>query len=308
MQSSQRYELTTTRTRPSSATFVCQQKRSQSPKTQAEYRMTSSKRPVPLALALVVGFCTATLSESSFGMDLFEIQVYRDDINAPGHFGLELHANYTISGRQQAAYPGEQPPNHVARLTLEPALGITEFFELSAYLQNMMNDDGRYRFAGVKLRGKFVLPERYTHRFFLGLNIEFGRLPHAAEQEEWSNEFRPFAGWYNGHWLFDVNPIVGYALSGADKFKPEFEPAGKLGFNTQYGFMLGAEYYSGLGLLANPSPLREQEHLLFATFDLAEPAESGIEQPWELNLGIGKALTSATPQQWILKAIVGRSF
>jgi len=131
--------------------------------------MTSSKRPVPAALAFAVGLCTATLSERSSGMDPFEIQVYQADINAPRHFGLEVHANYTIAGRQQAAYPGEQPPNHVLRLTLEPALGITEFFELGAYLQNMMNDDGQYRFAGVKLRGKFVLPEHYTHRFFFGL-------------------------------------------------------------------------------------------------------------------------------------------
>lgn len=250
----------------------------------------------------------ATLNLPASAMDLFEIQVYQNDLNLPGRFGLEVHANYTIAGRRQAAYPGEQPPNHVARLTLEPALGITEYFELGAYLQNMMNDDGQYRFSGVKLRGKFVLPERYTHRFFFGLNIEFGRVPHAAEQAGWANEFRPIAGWYDGHWLFDVNPIFGYALSGADKFKPEFEPAGKLGFNTQFGFMLGAEYYSSLGLLAAPSPIREQDHLVFATFDLAEPAESSIEQPWELNLGIGKGLTSVTPQQWILKAIVGRSF
>lgn len=270
--------------------------------------MISNNKLAPGTLALAAGLMATTLTEQSLGMDLFEIQVYQDDVNEPGHLGLEVHANYTIAGRKRPDYAGEQPPNHVARLTLEPALGITEFFELGAYLQNMMNDDGQYRFSGVKLRGKFVLPERYTHRFFFGLNIEFGRVPKTVEQEGWANEFRPIAGWYDGHWLFDVNPIVGYALSGADKFKPDFEPAGKVGFNTQYGFMLGAEYYSGLGLLASPSPIREQDHLLFAVFDLAEAAESTTEQPWELNLGFGKGLTSATPQQWIMKAIVGRSF
>jgi hypothetical protein len=108
--------------------------------------------------------------------------------------------------------------------------------------------------------------------------------------------------------LFDVNPIFGYALSGSDKFKPDFEPAGKIGVNTQLGFMLGAEYYAGLGYLASPSVVRDQDHLLFATFDLADPAQSTAEQPWELNVGFGKALTSVTPQQWIAKAIVGRSF
>lgn len=241
-------------------------------------------------------------------MDLFEIQVYQNDVNRPGQFGLEVHTNYTMSGRRYPVYEGEQPPNHVGRLTLEPALGVTEFFELGAYLQNMVNDDGQYRFSGVKLRGKFVLPQRYTKQFFFGINVELGRVPRAVEEEGWANEFRPIAGWYNGYLLLDVNPIVGYALSGPEKFKPDIEPAGKVGVNTQLGFMLGAEYYAGLGLLASPSPIRNQDHLLFATFDLADPAESDVEQPWELNVGIGKGLTDVTPQQWIMKAIVGRAF
>ncbi len=241
-------------------------------------------------------------------MDQFEIQVYQDDLNAPGHFGLETHINYTIDGHRAPSYPGEQAPNHVGRLTLEPALGITEFLELGGYLQNMINGDGQYKFSGVKLRTKFVLPSRYTGKFFFGINVEVGRVPRAVEKEGWANEFRPIAGYYNGHWLFDINPIVGYALSGPDKFKPDFEPAGKIGFNTQKGFMVGAEYYAGLGLLTSPSPLGQQDHLMFLTFDLAQPADETTEQPWELNIGFGRALTEATPQQWIAKAIVGYSF
>jgi len=243
-------------------------------------------------------------------MDLFEIQVYEDDLNAPGHFALETHLNYTIDGHRSPDYPGQQPPNHVGRITFEPALGVTEFMELGAYLQNMINGDGHYKFSGFKLRSKFVLPTRYTGNFFLGMNVEVGRVPRAVEEHGWANEFRPIAGYYNGYWLFDVNPIVGYALSGPEKFKPDFEPAGKVGYNTQKGFMLGAEYYAGLGLLTSPSPWHQQDHLAFLTFDLAKPAADANlpEQPWELNIGLGKSLTDATPQQWILKAIVGYAF
>ena len=171
----------------------------------------------------------------------------------------------------------------------------------------MMSGDGRYRFSGVKLRAKFVLPERYTGNLFFGINVELGRVPRAVEQEGWANEFRPIAGYYNGRWLFDVNPILGYPLTGPDKFKPDFEPAAKLGFNTQRGFMLGIEYYAGLGYLSSPLPVHEQSHLPFVTFDSVEPAQAtnSIEQPWEFNFGIGKALTESTPEQWIAKAIVG---
>ena len=244
------------------------------------------------------------------GMDQFEIQVYADDLNRPGRFGLETHLNYTIDGHRTPAYAGEQPPNHVSRVTIEPALGLTEFMELGGYVQNMINGDGHYKFSGVKLRAKFVLPKRYTANFFFGINVEFGRVPKAVEEAGWANEFRPIVGFYDGRWLFDVNPIVGYALSGPNKFKPEFEPAAKVGYNTQKGFMLGAEYYAGLGLLASPSPLGQQEHLFFLAFDLADASveDPSVEQPWELNVGIGKSLTEATPQQWIAKAIVGYSF
>ncbi len=243
-------------------------------------------------------------------VDLFEIQVYQADINRPWHFGLETHINYTIDGRRIPSYPGEQPPNHVGRLTLEPALGITEFLELGGYLQNMINGDGQYRFSGVKFRAKFVAPERYTGKFFFGMNVEVGRVPRAVEQAGWANEFRPILGWYDGHWLFAANPIIGYAMSGPEKFKPDFEPAVKFGYNTQRGFMLGAEYYAGLGPLTSLAPRHEQEHLLFLAFDLAETAEDSAkdEPAWELNVGLGKGLTQATPQQWIAKAIVGHSF
>lgn len=259
-------------------------------------------------LALGLGFCL--LPRAARAMDLFEIQVYQDDMNAPGKFGLETHLNYTIDGHRSPEYPGQIPPNHSGRITFEPALGVTEFMELGAYLQNMITGDGQYKFSGVKLRSKFVLPTRYTGNFFFGMNVELGRVPRAIEEEGWANEFRPIAGYYNGHWLFDVNPIIGYALSGPEKFKPDFEPAAKVGFNTQKGFIVGAEYYAGLGRLSSPDRLHEQSHLAFVTFDLAKPAADAElpDQPWELNVGLGKSLTEATPQQWIMKAIVGYAF
>ncbi|MGC4066123.1 MAG: hypothetical protein QM784_16045 [Polyangiaceae bacterium] len=254
---------------------------------------------------------------------------YEAEVNRPWQPGLELHTNYTFAGQKTPEYEGQEVPHHALRLTLEPALGITEFLEVGAYLQNMMNRDGEYRFSGFKLRTKFVVPKRYTGKFFFGLNAEIGKVPRAIEAEGWANEFRPIIGWYNGTWLFDVNPIFGYALSGSEKFRPDLEPGGKIGFNTQRGFMIGAEYYAGLGLLTSVSPVSEQSHLLFLTFDLAEPhtvlpepppaaptdpnhgavtAKEDDEEDWELNIGFGRSLTDATPQQWILKTIVGRAF
>jgi hypothetical protein len=254
----------------------------------------------------------ALAPRASHALDRFEIQVYEPDMNRPGQLALELHSNYTLRGQTEPQYPGEIPPHHVGRFTLEPALGITEWLELGAYLQTMVTPEQGVKYGGWKARTKLVLPTRFTNPFFFGLNIEVGKVPRPVEQDGWANEFRPMIGFDNGWVLVDFNPIFGYALSGSQKFQPDFEPAGKVSVNTQKGFALGAEYYAGLGVFAQGlSPWGQQEHLLFGIFDLKDPkgepeSEEGGE--WELNVGIGRALNQSTPTQWIVKSVVGRSF
>jgi hypothetical protein len=164
-----------------------------------------------------------------------------------------------------------------------------------------------------------VLPEHVQRSLglpvFLGLNAEVGRIPKAFEPNGWANEFRPIVGWRDDSWLVVVNPIFGYALTGPDRFKPELEPCGKIAWNTQRGFSLGAEYYAGLGAPGDGFlPWRSQAHLLFAVLDLAPPAAQGgaatheQDSPWELNLGAGLGLTAETAQHLVLKVILGRSF
>jgi hypothetical protein len=266
-------------------------------------------RLATLALAATTSAVALATPTEARALDKFEIQVYQADINEPGHFGLELHTNYTFSGHAVPSYDGETPPNHALRLTLEPAVGITDFLELGAYLQFMHTPYAGTQWGGTKVRAKFVVPERAHLPIFLGVNFEIGRVPVAAEQDGWANEIRPIIGWTNGYFLFDVNPIFGYALTGPDAFRPEFEPAFKAGWNTQLGFMLGAEYYAGLGRFDQGFlPRTDQEHLLFATFDLAQPVNAKSDDGWELNAGIGHGLTDATPQHWVFKMIVGHAF
>ncbi len=254
-------------------------------------------------------------------LDRFEIQVYQADINAPGQLGLELHLNYTFTGVDRPEYPGQVPPDQVGRLTLEPAVGVTEWLELGAYLQFMLAPGGDARFGGTKVRAKLVVPESVQQRLgipvFLGLNVELGRVPASVEQAGWANEFRPIVGWKDHRWLLVANPIFGYALSGPDRFRVDLEPCAKVAFDTQLGFAVGAEYYAGLGYIGSGFlPVRDQEHLLLGAVDLVAPARGrdvpagspAHASPWELNVALGGALTAATGQHFIAKAIVGRSF
>lgn len=268
-------------------------------------------RRAPLAAALAVA--VAATAAPARAIDRFEIQVYEGDINAPGQAGLEVHANYTIRGTRTPEYPGQVPPHHVGRLTLEPSLGVLEWLEVGAYLQFLAAPGGDQRFGGWKGRVKLIVPERLTGAFVLGLNLELARVPSAVEEDRWGNEFRPIVAWKGGRWRAVLNPIFGWALAGPDKLRPDLEPCGKVAFDTRLGFSIGAEYYTGLGLVNDVLPADEQEHLLFAVVDLVPrtpaPAGSpGADAGWELNVGLGGALTDAPGPRLLVKAIVGRSF
>jgi len=252
--------------------------------------------------------CSAFVASVARAQDRFEIQVYDSDINPPLKASLELHANYTVVGYGTPAYDGETPTDRAARFTFEPAFGVTEYLEVGGYLQTVAAPGYGFKYAGVKLRAMGVVPRRLSGAFDLGLNLEISCVPRAAEKDTWGTELRPVLGWRSkwiGIWL---NPIVDWSLSGAAKWRPEFMPSARVSVNTQQGFAVGLEYYTGLGAFADGMlPAREQTHLLVAAFDLAPP-EGAEPSPWSVNLGLGKGLTDGTPQQWIMKAIIGRSF
>ncbi len=254
-----------------------------------------------------LAFAALAAAAPAAAVDRFEIQVYGPDLNEPGHLGVELHLNYTPDGSRAPAFAGAIPLDRTFHATLEPALGVTEWLELGAYVQSLAAPGRGYRYGGSKLRAKMVLPRRLTGDFFLGLNVEVGRVPREVEEDQWANEFRPILGWSDGRLLVAVNPIFGYALSGPNRFRIELEPAAKVAVNTQRGFALGVEYYADLGFASDVRPLSAQEHLLLGVLDLVEPA-GAPPSPWEVNVGVGAGLTGGSEPRWIVKAILGRGF
>lgn len=267
----------------------------------------------PLALAPALALAALALVPApARPVDRFEIQVYEGEINQPGQVGLEVHLNGTVRGTRAPEYPGQLPPHRVGRITLEPSLGVLEWLELGAYLQFLAAPGGDQRFGGWKGRVKLVVPERLTGAFTLGLNVELARVPAAIEQDRWGNELRPIVAWHAGRFRAAVNPILGWALAGSDKLRADLEPCGKVAFDTRLGFSVGAEYFTSLGFADALLPAREQEHLLLAVLDYVprspEPPPGAPEQEWELNLGVGGALTDVPGPHLLVKAIVGRAF
>jgi hypothetical protein len=256
--------------------------------------MNRAQLLLPMALVSL----TASVARA---VDPFEIQVYEGDINEAGGVGLEVHENFVPAGAAPDDAPGPSSEG-LLRTTLEPSLGLLEWWELGVYLQFALEPGGpQGHFGGFKLRSKWIVPRRLSGDFIVGLNIEIGRGTAVFASDDWGTEFRPILVWGPGPWMFAVNPIFGWSLSGPERSpEPDLEPALKVRYDTSLGFAVGLEYYAGIGQLSKQSGVSQQEHLLFAVADLVDAAV-------DLNVGLGRGLTPAA-NDWTLKAIFGVGF
>ncbi len=250
--------------------------------------------PALLPLALVAPTARAALPD--------EIQVYVDDVRAPGESGVELHVNTTPSGRSTPDYPGEVPPDHGLRVTPEISLGLAPNWDAGVYLPFLHSGAGSSYFAGPRFRLKWV-PLRPTEGgsgWFAGTNEELSFVKTKFEESHPALEVRPILGWRDARWLAAVNPVVEFALGGPDRgWRPDFSPAFKLARNVTRDVALGFEYYAELGPLGQTLPHSEQAHTLYFAID--------TEKPIGLNFGIGRGLTGAA-DRWTVKAIFDISF
>lgn len=227
-----------------------------------------------------------------------EIQVYTDDIDKPGEFGLELHVNTTPSGRSKPDFPGEIPPAHGWRITPELSYGITPALEAGLYLPFVLGADDQNRFAGPKLRLKWM-PVRVDEEgrgTFAGVNLEYAWIDKRLEQTTRALEVRPIIGWRNPQWLVAFNPILAFDVAGPEKSsKPSFEPSLKVARRVLEGVDAGFEYYAGLGRVNDFLPRSQQEQAIYLAFDVDRA-------PVPFNFGIGRGLNGST-DRWTVKAI-----
>jgi hypothetical protein len=226
-----------------------------------------------------------------------EIQVYANDINKPGEFGLELHVNTTPSGRSTPDYPGEIPPAHTWRLTPELSYGLTRTFEAGLYIPTLLTP-GDSTVGGMKLRLKWmpVQVDEKGEGIFAGVNFEYGWIKRRLEQSTQAIELRPIVGWRDEKWLVAFNPILDFDRAGPTKSgTPSFEPALKIAREIRAGLAGGIEYYADFGRVNDFAPRAEQSHTLYLAIDV----DKG---PLPFNFGIGRGLNGAT-DKWTVKAI-----
>jgi hypothetical protein len=258
-------------------------------------------RRMARALVFLVGAAAALGSAPALAI-VDEIQVYTDDLDAAGESGLELHVNTTPRGRKTADYEGDLPPYHGWRVTPEFSWGLGHDLDWGLYLPSATDGNGNWYLGGAKLRVKW-LPLHAAEGgsgWYLGVNNELSRLTKKFSESPWSDEVRFIGGYRAGSWLIGVNPILGWALSEGYRGSPEVTLAWKAVHDVAKGIAVGAEYYNGMGTLANRLPHDEQERTLYLVTDIERKS-------WSLNFGVGYGLTPAT-DKWTVKAIIGFGF
>ncbi|MEB0136715.1 hypothetical protein QN362_15365 [Actimicrobium sp. CCC2.4] len=225
-----------------------------------------------------------------------EIQVYMDEMNAPGAFGLDIHSNYVARGNRTPDYPGAQAPGKVFRLTPELSVGLTPTLDLGAYLLTSVGPGGMTSIDGEKLRLKFIAPKAAEQAYFWGANLEVGRVAHRLDENSWNAQLKGIIGYRTARWTMAANPNIDWKISGPVAGPAMLGMDSKLAYKTDAGYEVGAESYNGFGQIKHLGHLNQQSQTLFGVID------TDIHG-WDVNLGVGRGLTPAS-DRWVLKAIV----
>ncbi|HEY6093957.1 MAG TPA: hypothetical protein VIU93_03290 [Gallionellaceae bacterium] len=229
-----------------------------------------------------------------------EIQVYTEEMDETGEFGLEMHVNYVIDGARESAYEGQSPTHHMLQTTPEFSYGISPNWEAGMYLPVAREEGGRVYGNGLRLRMKYMASRAADEKMFWGLNTEYGYSNLRVAESEWGAEIRPIIGYRSEDWLLSFNPILTFDLSGDFSRKPHFEPALKVTHSVSAGVQAGLEYYGEYGFVHDLLPAPERVNYLFAVLDVAL-------HDYDFNLGLGRGDSNAT-DTWIAKAIIAFPF
>lgn len=231
--------------------------------------------------------------------DNYEIQVYGSQTQQKNSAIFELHSNFTFDGEKDVV-KGVRPSYHSLHETLEITQGITDIFEIGAYLFTNYTPKYGYQIVGTHIRPRVMAPSQWKWPVGVSLSAEIGYQRPEYADETWSIEVRPIIDKQWNKLYVSFNPTFGIALKSVDNNStPVFEPNLKASYAFFPNVALGAEYYGEMGVINAFGPLAQQSHAVFATLDLLN------NKNWEFNTGAGFGLTPAT-DGFIYKVILGR--
>ena len=224
-----------------------------------------------------------------------EIQVYEDDLDKPGQFGLDTHINYVLANTAGPDYPGQQPSVDRVRITPEWSYGLTRTVELGLYLPLADFRDNQFTLDGYKMRVKWIAPHPESQNWYWGANFEIGQVDKRLDINPWNAELKGIVGWHDARWDLAFNTNIDWAVAGPDRQPASVQLATKVAYKLNPKLALGVESYDGIGDF-DRFRFGGSGHEIYGAVD----ATLG---KWALNAGVGYGY-SGEPDHWTLKMIV----
>ncbi len=229
-----------------------------------------------------------------------EIQVYMDEMDAPGQFGLDVHVNDVPSSSVPPQYAGQLPSAHLFRVTPEFSWGWTPDIELGAYLLTTTDVQAGTQVDGEKFRIKYIAPRTPDQTWFWGGNFEIGRVSQLLDINPWNAELKGIIGDRIGRWTLAANLNYDWVVSGPVPEPATFELDSKIGYSIAAHTQIGIESYNGLGAANDPGSFGQFSQVTYAVIDTSVHG-------WDLNFGVGRGTTGVS-DNWVVKAIIGVPF
>ena len=249
-----------------------------------------------IVLALVLGLVARARAQ-----DNYEIQVYPSETVEKGRTMVELHSNFTVTGRSTIDPDGVLPTNHALHETIEITHGFTPWFEVGFYTFTSAQG-GSLNWVGNHIRPRFWIPASKNWPVQVSLSQEIGYQRSEFSADTWTWELRPIIDKQIGKLYVSLNPTLEIALKGPNAGQaPAFSPNVAVGFDVTRTVNLAVEYYGSYGPLGGFDPPSQREQWVFPAINL------NLSPDWEFNAGVGFGLTSAT-DNLLIKTIIGRRF
>ena len=242
---------------------------------------TRARVLVPVLVLGMVGPLTVLPAQ-----DAFEIQVYGAETAPRKAWELETHLNYIARGT--TAFDGPVAPSeHQFHLAVELTRGLTDYWEVTAYLLSAYRPGPGVEYAGWRLRSRVRAPESWRLPVDLGLAAELEFSPAVYDETTAGLEIRPILEKRIGRVQLQLNPVIERALSGTSgEAEWELEPSGRVGVTVSRRVGLSFEYYGKTGLFGGTSG-GGQVHQFYPGVDLH------LGDDVELNMGVGVGTTAA---------------
>lgn len=225
-----------------------------------------------------------------------EIQVYEDDLDKPGKFGLDTHINYVFPDSVPPDYPGQQLAQDRIRITPEWSYGLTKDVELGLYLPLADFRANQFTIDGYKMRIKYIYPHAESQNWYWGANFEIGQVDKRLDINPWNAELKGIVGWHNSQWDLAFNTNIDWAVAGPDRQPATVQLATKIAYKLSEKFAVGVESYDGAGDFRHFGQFDGAAHEIYGAIDAALGK-------WALNAGVGYGY-SGEPDHWTLKMIV----